>query len=53
MSRVFYTWKQIHEKKIGEYSSKTNSINHIWEKLALYSQCELKRAMAIWKTAAR
>jgi hypothetical protein len=35
------------------YYSKTHSIKNIWEKLELYSQCELKRAMAIWKNAGR
>jgi hypothetical protein len=53
MSLVFYAWKTIVIKKLASYSCKTTSINKVWEKLANYSNCELKRAMAIWKTAAR
>ena len=34
---------------MNAYQRKTDSINKIWEKLAHFRKCELKRAMAIWR----
>lgn len=50
---VLNVLKQFQQQRLTVYSSKTNGINLVWERLVMNYKSELKRALAIWAEANR